>query len=507
MGKDERTSFWHTSFLTISNSQILTYYCHQSVTNMLFLIFDNRSVGVNFGFGPAGKVDFEVEAGISAYLLNSARSMFQLFGIHREALRSQHWGIFVAQNPSCAHLTMWNNLKMRDMADLLTSRYAIPVGHDTWSGFMSSALHIIKFRKSDLLLNTAQISLKFITNEVALFGTVRNRVHSLDSVKAFSSLLNELRRTTGIRIDCYIVCFKICKDSNSDFVSLVCQSNSQLSQRAVDLSQDSGISEIIATDNTPIHFEAEVRRTLLASKSIIVSTLLLPQAQNFQCSIDLELMPGTIDALLSVHNGLCELSAVTVFPQNGIQVFTVEGKPLLVRAKEHENSARNRSNMLAFVALNRMLRNNKKVLLVKSSFYLPPVSVTSRQMSTHQSGNKACNDLKYDQHWLLIPHNEDSKLVDAMIMIKLISGDDVLFDGSDSYGNPVVVTADEEQEVSLIQNALSWGLEGNEEPFISEMYNPCAYISGKIEYWVAFVHSFTLIQNITFDSILTHYLL
>jgi hypothetical protein len=463
---------------------------------MFFLIFDNRSVGVTFGFGPAGKVDFEVEAGISAYLLNAGRSMFQLFGIHREAMRSQRWGLFVAQNPNCAHLKMWNNLKMRDMADLLTSRYAIPSGHDTWSGFMASALHIMNFRKSDLLLNTSRISLKFITNEIALFGTVRDRAYSLDSVESFSSLLNELRRTTGIRIDCYIVCFKICKDSNSDFVSLVCQSNSQLSKRTVDLSPDSGITEIISTDNTPIHFEAEVRRILLSTKSTISSTLLLPQAQKFKCSIDLELMPGTIDALLSLHDGLRELSAVTVFPQTGIQIFTVEGKPLLVRAMEHENFARNRSNLLAFVALNRMLRNSKKVLLVKSRFCLPPAPVTSKQMSTsaHQPDSKAYDDLKYDQHWLLIPHDEDSKLVDVMVMIKLISGDDVLFDGSDSYGKPVIVTADEEQEVSLIQNALSWGLEGSEESFISEVYNPCAYISGKIETWVVSTHSFTCIH-------------
>jgi hypothetical protein len=313
---------------------------------MSFLIFDNRGVGIAFGFGNTGQVDFEIEAGMSSYLAYGSRSIFRLFGVHREALRSQRWGLFVAQSPDSVHLTIWNNLKIKDLSELLVSRYSLPHGHDSWTGFLASALQIVKFRKADLLsTNTNRISLRFITNEIALFGAAGSREQqhqqqrSLESVAAFSLLLNELRRSTGIRIDCSIICFKICKSrsASATFHSLVCQSNSLLFKSSL---KENGSTEIISTDNSPLHFEAVVRRILRTCKSTIMATLTLPKTENFRCSLDLELTPCTMDAMVSLHDGLRELKAVSLIPQAGMNPISFEGKALLVRPREHEDISR-----------------------------------------------------------------------------------------------------------------------------------------------------------------------
>jgi hypothetical protein len=145
-----------------------------------------------------------------------------------------------------------------------------------------------------------------------------------------------------------------------------------------------------------------------------------------------------------------------------------------------------------------MLCDRKMLLLIKTTFYLSSLPTTLKETALYPYKESPLNDLKYEQQWLIVP--PDSTSVDNMTMIKVISGDDLLQDGLEAFGRPIEVTEDEEQEVQLIQSSMINMFESHED-YVSETYNPCAYITGKIETWVQNIY---LNNSSTFNSTIVY---
>ena len=298
----------------------------------VFLAFDNR----NLGTGYVGiSSDVELEAGISLYQTLASRTICQCNGIYNEFLADHRFGCFIPQTSEIAKLVLWEGLSLGALSDCLKPNCTLT--QDAWKGFMSSVLSIIKLRKKEFIrISQESVSLTFITNDVALYGNVGKRQNCVESIRALSEQLRDVRKTV-VNISVNIVCVNLSRrhpqdlDSSENLDALLLQTEALLHSLFADDFDHNNSTSICRIENSSIHFEAELRLLVSRCKPLVQTKLEFPRTHTFKASIDIEICPATLQALIKLHSGLSRMQILSLIPNNGIDSIALDGQAMLIR--------------------------------------------------------------------------------------------------------------------------------------------------------------------------------
>ena len=398
---------------------------------MSLIAFDNR----NLEYGLYSNVDVETASGLFSYINLTRRMIYHLYGISREVLSDDIFGIFLPNPDVGVRFEEWKGMKFSTLLEILNTQCSLITSSqalsDSWGGFLTSIVRTIKGKQS-LFSKKKELQVTIFTHDVALYGFTHQRCFDEENVLAFATSLKELREVINVNIK--IFCINISGDHDTEFVrvlhTLILKSENFIRRESENLTtchETKGFC-IICTENNSLYFEAILREIVQNCRPLILSRLHLPKTSSFEASIDVELAPCTLQSLNQIQSG--QMESLQLIGSCAIDATNIDGFAMLMRPATLQNHKRSRNNQLLFLALARMLRKRDTLLMVRTKFRLPSDlhTILNETIPTKRGYHEISeingeNDFLFHQYWVVVPMNEE---MCQMTLVKLVDSEDIL---------------------------------------------------------------------------------
>ena len=442
------------------------------------LAFDNRSLESDVTYS---NLDLETDSGMNCYQKLSTRMILQsLVAADESGPKSRISCIIVPisfQNVSSIEID--DTTQISFIQENLKSTHSIlshiNISSDSWTGLFSNILKSVgRAHRTTPTLRDTPIHLTILTQDVALFGYKDRRRLDEASVLSFASELKTLKDQVYHGICVRMICFNISSSHEQDYtLDQLRQKTEGIIHRALnDMSTlssyqyqvaslsaaSSSVFSLRCMENAVVYYESVLRGLILSIKKPLTSKLIFPKTNTLEAFIEVELTPYSLSATQTLRPGLAKLHSVQFIPNTAIAAENVDGKAMLIRPVEASYTPKSKSNMIAFLALNRLLMDEGSVLLVRAD------------VLTSEDG------IIHDQYWALLPSLLDN--AKQMTMLKLVDNEDLLQDGtsdSNKANSFVGVTAEEEMEIKHVQNGLKSMFLENTDIRLDAPYNPVIF--------------------------------
>ena len=457
------------------------------------LAFDNRSLDSDASYS---NLDLETDGGMNSYQKLSARMILQSFIAADEVGQKRRLScillptsfedvrsIFIDDATSTPY--MQENLKSSH--SLLTHANVLS---DSWTGLFTNILKAVeRIQTTTTICKDTPINLIILTQDVALFGYKYWRQVDEESVHAFASELKVLKEQTRRGVNVKMVCFNISSSLEQDYTldqlrlksekiihnellntfTLPAYSRLEIASSLTSTSNFCSVFSLSCMDNSIVYYESVLRTLILSTRKLFVSRLIFPKTSLLEAFVEVELTPYSLSAMKIIHPGLTKLHSVRFMSNVAIAADNIDGNAISVRPVEIDwRTPKARSNVLLFLALNRILIEESSVLLIRAEVF-------ALEDDLHA--------ISYDQYWMLLPSSTDATI--QMTMLKLVDNEDLLQDGAnDSRKNhpSLQITAAEDVEIKRLQNGLmNMFLENADVEGACVPYNPLIYSTKRFD--------------------------
>ena len=342
------------------------------------LAFDNRSLDNGVCYS---NFDLETDNSMNSYQKLSMRMILQsLVAVDENSKKNRLSNIILPTSfQSVGPVSIDETTTIPFLQETIRSNHSLMshanVLSDSWTGLFTNILNLTShINKAILPSNQKPIVLTVLTNDVALFGYKdRRRLDEL-SVTKFASELKKLKEEVAQGVYVKMICVNIStsneqdhsldqlrlksekiiqdeiQDMPSSFLLSTCHSKTTTTTTTT-----TNMFSLLCMENSSMYYESLLRMLILSSINIFTSKLIFPKTSFLEASLDVELVPYTLSAMNSFQPGLAKMNSIQLIPNTAIAAGNVDGHALLVRPAEITYAPKNRSNMMFFVALSRLL--------------------------------------------------------------------------------------------------------------------------------------------------------
>eukprot|EP01041_Mallomonas_annulata_P001182 gene1182-2301_t len=284
---------------------------------MAFVVIDNRRSSV---------FSFEMDSSFTCFNLLSIRTIRQYLTISLKTPIYELHSVLIPQAPDRSRIIPKASLSLPNISETLTTRLSttavssnIPL--QTWSGyFVDSIMKITGLLQGGKSTKPNRNNLVVIfSNDINIFGpdSSGTREAFFSGVDNFNSILQKYK---DFDLHIRIICTNISNLPGYNNGITVHRTSEEYLQKLRILPNTS----FRMIDNTPLHFEAELRSWITASIPPLHANILFPASRGRKASIALDFLPATISTISGIHPGLSSPEIICTLPRNAIDPLLIE---------------------------------------------------------------------------------------------------------------------------------------------------------------------------------------